>query len=94
MAGPLEGYRIIDLTQMIAGPMATMILGDQGADVIKIEPPRLGDGVRGFGSRRPGLPATYVTGVSIRPEVGGLGRHGTVGVECRPALFIPLAKQS
>ena len=39
MPGPLSGYRIVDVTQMISGPMATMILADQGADVIKVEPP-------------------------------------------------------
>ncbi len=59
--GPLEGIRVIDVTSMISGPAATMLLGDQGADVIKIEPPRQGDLVRSFGSRRPRFPAIYLT---------------------------------
>ena len=37
MNGPLEGVKIIDLTSMISGPSATMILADQGAEVVKIE---------------------------------------------------------
>lgn len=48
MAGPLEGYRVVDVTQMISGPVATRILGDQGADVIKVEP-HTGDLTRGLG---------------------------------------------
>ena len=50
MPGPLAGYRIIDVTQMLSGPMSTMILGDQGADVIKVEPPQTGDLTRAFGN--------------------------------------------
>ena len=42
MAGPLTGFRIVDLSAALSGPYATMILGDQGADVIKVEP-REGD---------------------------------------------------
>ncbi|MSQ47603.1 MAG: CoA transferase [Deltaproteobacteria bacterium] len=58
MAGPLAGYRIIDATQMISGPMATMVLADQGADVIKIEPPGIGDLTRALGGPR-GMSPTF-----------------------------------
>ena len=44
--GPLAGVRIVDMTAMLAGPWGTMILGDQGAEVIKIESPRGGDHTR------------------------------------------------
>lgn len=60
MAGPLDGIRIIDLTGMLAGPWATMILGDQGADVIKIEPPGRGDHTRSLGNRSGGLSASFL----------------------------------
>ncbi len=61
MPGPLDGFRVIDVTQMISGPVATMLLGDQGADVIKIEPPGRGDFVRSYGGKRAGLPPLFAT---------------------------------
>ena len=39
MSGPLEGIKVIDVSAVVSGPLAAMILGDQGADVIKVEPP-------------------------------------------------------
>lgn len=58
MPGPLAGYRIIDVTQMISGPMATMVLADQGAEVIKVEPPGTGDLTRALGGPR-GMSPTF-----------------------------------
>lgn len=58
-SGPLTGIRILDLSAVVSGPMAAVMLADQGADVIKIEPPGWGDGVRRLGASRNGLSAIY-----------------------------------
>src|SRR6202789_408955 len=60
MPGPLEGFRIVDLTSMISGPLATMILADQGADVIKVENPDGGDHTRAANNRRNGFSAAFL----------------------------------
>ena len=60
MPGPLHGVRVLDLTAMISGPMATMILADQGADVIKIEPPA-GDLMRHYGVMRRGMSSSFLS---------------------------------
>ncbi|MGE4336701.1 MAG: CaiB/BaiF CoA transferase family protein [Pigmentiphaga sp.] len=55
---PLHGLRVLDFSQMMAGPLATMLLGDFGADVLKIEPPA-GDPMRRTGETRIGGESEY-----------------------------------
>ena len=59
--GPLAGVRVIDMTSIVLGPLATQTLGDMGADVIKVETPE-GDATRQIGpSRSPGMGAYFAT---------------------------------
>jgi crotonobetainyl-CoA:carnitine CoA-transferase CaiB-like acyl-CoA transferase len=58
MVGALEGIRIVDLTQFAAGPLATLLLCEQGADVVKIEA-LAGDPMRRMGSQRGGVSAIF-----------------------------------
>jgi crotonobetainyl-CoA:carnitine CoA-transferase CaiB-like acyl-CoA transferase len=60
MPGPLHGYRVVDLTSNVSGPLATMILADQGADVIKVEAPDDGDHTRAAANRRAGFSASFL----------------------------------
>jgi crotonobetainyl-CoA:carnitine CoA-transferase CaiB-like acyl-CoA transferase len=61
MSGPLTGIKILDATSVVLGPFAAQILGDMGADIIKIEPPD-GDTTRQLGpARNPGMAALYLT---------------------------------
>ena len=54
MAGPLDGVRVLELGNFIAGPFAGQLLGDYGADVIKVESPGDGDPMRHWGITRDG----------------------------------------
>ena len=60
MDGPLSGFRIVDLTSMISGPMSTMILADQGAEVIKVEHPEGGDHTRLVSVRKGGFSSSFL----------------------------------
>lgn len=59
MPGPFTGIRILDFTSMVSGPLATMTLADQGADVIKVEAPS-GDHARRVATRRGGFSASFL----------------------------------
>ncbi len=61
MTGPLDGFKILDLTQVVSGPLATMLLADQGADVLKVEPvDGLGDMTRLPSFDKGGIGAFYM----------------------------------
>jgi crotonobetainyl-CoA:carnitine CoA-transferase CaiB-like acyl-CoA transferase len=59
-AGPLDGIRVLDLTSQLAGPYCAMILGDLGADVVKIERPERGDDARAMSPRLAGESAPFM----------------------------------
>ena len=59
VTAPLAGIRVLDLTTVLSGPLATVTLADQGADVIKVERPGAGDLTRSVGSRRNGMTAMF-----------------------------------
>ena len=57
--GPLSGVKVVDLSVMISGPLAAMMLADQGADVVKVESPGLGDLMRFLGSSKGGMTGIF-----------------------------------
>lgn len=76
---PFSNLRVVDLTEALAGPYCSMLLGDLGADVIKIERPGLGDQSRRWGARLPGGESAYFCStnrnkrslsLNIRSEIG------------------------
>jgi len=64
MPGPLDGIRVVDLSRILAGPYCTMMLGDLGADVIKVEQPGSGDDTRTWGPPWAGDESTYYLSIN------------------------------
>jgi len=64
MAGPLAGVHVLDLARVLAGPYAAMLLGDLGAEVIKVERPGTGDDTRGWGPPFVQAESTYFLSVN------------------------------
>jgi len=60
--GPLDGFRVVDLSQIVSGPFASMLLSDQGAAVVKVEPVVGQDVTRRLNYARGGLSAFYLNG--------------------------------
>lgn len=65
---PLAGLRVLDLTRVLAGPLCTMLLGDMGADVIKVEQPGRGDDTRSWGPPFVDGEAAYYLGLNRTSE--------------------------
>ena len=78
--GALAGFRVIDLTRVLGGPYCTQILADNGAEVIKVEPPQ-GDEVRDWGPPFKGGISAYFAGVNRNKRAIGLDLRSPEGQE-------------
>jgi succinate---hydroxymethylglutarate CoA-transferase len=62
--GALAGIKVVDLTRILAGPLCAQMLGDMGAEVIKVEPPGAGDDTRSWGPPFAGGESAYFLGIN------------------------------
>ena len=78
---PLEGVRVLDLSRVLAGPYATMMLADLGADVLKIEHPQRGDDTRHWGPPFAGSESAYFLSVNRNKRSAGVDLKTPEGIE-------------
>src|SRR5207302_5062481 len=81
MAGPLSGTRVVDLTRALAGPYCSLLLGDMGADVIKIEMPGSGDETRQWGPPFVAGESSYFMSVNRNKRSVTLDLKSSAGTE-------------
>src|SRR4028119_1471683 len=78
---PLEGVRVLDLSRVLAGPYATMMLADLGADVLKVEHPERGDDTRHWGPPFAGGESAYFLSVNRNKRSVGVDLKSKAGLE-------------
>ena len=89
MEGVLDGVRVLDLSRVFAGPAATQVLGDLGADVIKVEEPGRGDEARGFG-----VTAAVLERLGASPSYLALNRNKrSIALDLKSPAGLALAKR-
>jgi crotonobetainyl-CoA:carnitine CoA-transferase CaiB-like acyl-CoA transferase len=89
-SAPLDGIQVLDLTRFMAGPFGTAMLGDYGADVLKVEPPGEGDGARAWGPPFAGGESIYFLSVNRNKRSLTLNLRHPEGV----ALFLKLVDRT
>ena len=87
-AGALDGVRVLDLTRILAGPLCTMMLGDMGADVIKVEPVGSGDDTRSWGPPFAGSESAYFLGINRNKRSITLNMAAKPGQEVLAKLLV------
>jgi crotonobetainyl-CoA:carnitine CoA-transferase CaiB-like acyl-CoA transferase len=81
MTSPLEGLRVLDLTRALAGPFCAQMLGDMGADIVKVEQPGVGDNARGWGPPFQGGESSYFLSVNRNKRSIALNLRDARGAE-------------